>query len=91
MNESKSRHFLANDSKTRNFLALVVVCGYVMTIVVLALVPPLLKIGDPTIISEWMKTFGSLFSGTVGVVMGFYFGRSTAVREEQSGDVGKPD
>ncbi len=67
-----------NDTKTRNVLAMVVVCGYVLSMVTLGLAPPLMNIGEPTVINEQMKTFGSLLTGIVGMIIGFYFGRGSA-------------
>ena len=62
--------------KVRDILALALVGAYVVVMVILGLVPPLRNIGEPLVIQEQMKVFGSLLTGPVGMILGFYFGRA---------------
>lgn len=66
-------------SRLRAVLSLLVVGSFVVVTAVLALAP---VVGGypPEGYSEHLKSYGSLGSGTVGLIVGFFFGK----REEKT-------
>ena len=75
----------------RGAIALVVVGGVVLTSAILALVPLLSDYEEAraTPYYEFVKTYTGIFSGIVGLVFGYYFGRAGTGRSDaQGGDGG---
>jgi hypothetical protein len=70
----KGRNWMDTDT-TRNILSLVVVIGVLLVAAVIVLVP---VFGDLPLAPymELLKAWGALFSGVIGMVLGFHFGRS---------------
>ena len=61
----------------RAIISILVISGFLLTSVVIALTPVLG--GYPTAeYTEHLNAFASLYSGIVGIILGFYFGRSQA-------------
>lgn len=66
---------MPNVEETRNIIALIIILGFVLTLGIIGLVP-ILGLGNTDVSTEYLKTYGSAYSAIVGVVMGYYFGKS---------------
>lgn len=73
----------------RGIIALLVVGGVVLTSSILTLVPIIshYEADRAAIYSEFLKTYTGIFAGIVGLVFGYYFGKSAYV----GGDAGVPN
>jgi hypothetical protein len=60
--------------RVQAILSIIVVASFVLVTGIIALTP---VVGGypPAPFTEHLKTFSSLYSGVVGIVIGFYFGR----------------
>ena len=67
---------LMNIEKVRDSLAFMIVGAFLVIIIVLGILPPFLRIAEPAVIQEHVKFLTSLLSGSVGIVLGFYFGKT---------------
>ncbi|GEM_PF-6058426 len=70
--------------RVRDILAVMFVGVFLSILLVLGILPPLFKIGEPTVIQEHVRFLASLLTGPVGMILGFYFGK-TVKRSEASG------
>jgi hypothetical protein len=61
--------------KVRNILALVTVVGFVIITAVLAIVFPLFGLAPPDKMISYLKDISSIYTGIVGLIIGFYFGK----------------
>lgn len=61
--------------KVRDTLALVTVLGFVLITAVLAIVFPLLALAPPEKMMNYLKDLSSIYSGIVGLIIGYYFGK----------------
>ncbi|HNY32718.1 MAG TPA: hypothetical protein PKO15_17675 [Fibrobacteria bacterium] len=61
-------------------LSILVVSAFLIVTTVVALVP-ILGGYPPDTYTEHLKTFASLYSGVVGIVVGYYFGRNKGKAE----------
>jgi hypothetical protein len=69
-----------SDDNVRPLLALVVVIGVLLVCALLALLPLLGGVQNPQDYVSMLKDFGGLFSGIIGMVLGYYFGKSGSTR-----------
>lgn len=60
---------------TRNIVAIIIVAGFVLTAAIIGLVP-VLGLGKTDVSTQYLQTYSSVYSGVVGTIMGFYFGKS---------------
>ncbi|MDP8267449.1 MAG: hypothetical protein P9L97_01855 [Candidatus Tenebribacter davisii] len=62
-------------SKVQSIISILVVAAFIITTGIIALTPVLgaAPAGEYT---EHLKTFASIYSGIIGLIIGFYFGRS---------------
>lgn len=66
--------------KVQGVLSIIVVSAFVGVTAIVALTPILA--GTPFQEStEHLKTFSSVYSGIVGIIIGFYFGKTQSSRE----------
>ena len=61
--------------KVRDTLALVTVIGFVLITAVLAIVFPLFALAPPEKMMIYLKDLSSIYSGIVGLIIGYYFGK----------------
>lgn len=61
--------------QVRNILALVTVIGFIFITAVLAIVFPLFALAPVDKMIGYLKDISSLYSGIVGLIIGFYFGK----------------
>jgi hypothetical protein len=59
----------------RDILALVTVIGFVLITAILAIAFPLLALAPPDKMINYLKDLSSIYSGIVGLIIGFYFGK----------------
>lgn len=59
----------------RDILALVTVIGFVVITAVLAIVFPLFALAKPADMTNYLKDLSSIYSGIVGLIIGYYFGK----------------
>ena len=67
---------LDSHGRVRNILALFTVIGFVIGIAILAIVFPIAGVSIPTGTIEAVKDISSIYSGLVGMIVGYYFGKS---------------
>ena len=67
-----------NHEKVRGILALLVVGGFVVIMGILAVIPSITQTVSPTVMMEYLRSVGSIFGGMVGLIVGWYFGKSAA-------------
>lgn len=67
---------VASSSVVRNVLALVTVVGFVLITTTLAVLFPLFGLAAPGDMIGYLKELSSIYSGIVGLVIGFYFGKA---------------
>ncbi len=65
-----------NTENVRGTLAIIVVSGFVVAMVVLAIFPWVFEKSSPAVMIEYLKTVGAVFSGIVGAILGYYFGKA---------------
>ena len=65
----------SSGDKVRNILALVTVIGFVLITAVLAVVFPLLALAPPKEMINYLRDLSSIYSGIVGLIIGYYFGK----------------
>lgn len=73
--KSIKKKLLICEEKIRNLLAIVVVFGFVLIIGVLAILSPIFGVGDPDIMTDYIKNVASVYSGIVGFIIGYYFSK----------------
>lgn len=61
--------------RVRDILALVTVIGFVSISAILAIVFPLLALASPEKMMTYLKDLSSIYSGIVGIIIGYYFGK----------------
>lgn len=61
--------------RVRSILAIIVVGGVVVVAAIVALLPHVMVRQDPAELTVTLEKFGSLFSGIVGTIIGYYFGK----------------
>ena len=61
--------------RVRNILAIVTVVGFVLITAVLAIVFPLFALAPPEKMMIYLKDLSSIYSGIVGLIIGYYFGK----------------
>jgi len=61
--------------KVRDTLALITVIGFVLITAVLAIVFPLFALAPPDKMINYLKDISSIYSGIVGLIIGYYFGK----------------
>jgi hypothetical protein len=74
--QTVNQSILDSHGRVRNILALFTVVGFVIGIAILAIVFPLAKITIPEGTIEAVKDISSIYSGLVGMIVGYYFGKS---------------
>ena len=72
---SEEESLYGSTNKVRNILAIVTVVGFVLITAVLAIVFPLLALAPPDAMINYLKDLSSIFSGMVGLIIGYYFGK----------------
>jgi hypothetical protein len=72
---SSNRVPSCSTDRVRNILALVTVIGFVLITAVLAIVFPLFALASPDKMIVYLKDLSSIYSGIVGLVIGYYFGK----------------
>lgn len=65
-----------NTEKVRGILAIVVVVGVLLVCALLALLPLSSGAQNASDYVSILKDFGGLFSGIVGSIIGYYFGKN---------------
>lgn len=67
-------------SRVQAIIGITLVAGFVLTAVVIALTP---AVGGYPVAeyTEHLKTFSSTFSGLVGIVVGYFFGKGRSAPE----------
>ncbi len=77
------------DNKIRNFIALTVVITFLIIISFLTIYPYMAELEGMVDTGGTMLKFlektSSLFSGIIGVILGYYFG-NTSIKETEKGD-----
>jgi len=69
-----NRPIKMNTEKTTSILSIMVVGSFLLTSTIITIFP--LLVGRPaTDFIEHLKVFGGLFSGMVGIILGYYFGQ----------------
>lgn len=66
-----------NIAKVRAILAFSIVGGVLLVSALLVLLPLIGGVQNPEAFLGALKDFGGLFSGIVGTIIGFYFGKSS--------------
>ena len=61
--------------RVRNVLAIVTVVGFILITAVLAIVFPLFALAPPEKMMVYLKDLSSIYSGIVGLIIGYYFGK----------------
>ncbi len=74
--EGDNRISSSSADKVRNILALVTVIGFVFITAVLAVVYPLAGLGKTDQMIAYLKDISSIYTGIVGLIIGFYFGKA---------------
>ena len=65
----------SSSDKVRDILALVTVIGFTVISAILVIVFPLAGLAPPEAMIEILKDVSSIYSGIVGLIIGFYFGK----------------
>ncbi len=61
--------------RVRNTLAIVTVVGFVAITATLAIIFPLFALAPPDVMIEYLKDVALIYSGMVGLIIGYYFGK----------------
>ncbi len=61
--------------RVRDTLALVTVIGFVAVTAILAIVFPLFALAPPNDMIQYLKDVSLIYSGIVGLIIGYYFGK----------------
>ena len=61
--------------RVRNILAVVTVVGFVLISAILAIVFPLFALAPLEKMMIYLKDLSSIYSGIVGLIIGYYFGK----------------
>lgn len=61
--------------RVRNILAIVTVVGFVGITSILAIIFPLFALAPPDVMIQYLKDVSLIYSGIVGLIIGYYFGK----------------
>jgi hypothetical protein len=61
--------------RVRDILAMITVVGFVSITAILAIVFPLFALAPPDVMIQYLKDVALIYSGIVGLIIGFYFGK----------------
>ena len=64
-----------SSDRIRDILALVTVIGFVLITAVMAIIFPLFALASPADMIGYLKDISSIYSGIIGVIIGYYFGK----------------
>jgi hypothetical protein len=71
-----SGHSLRTSSdRVRDILAIVTVVGFIAITAILAIIFPLFALAPPDVMIQYLKDVSLIYSGIVGLIIGFYFGK----------------
>ena len=62
-------------NKIQAIISIIVIVAFIIITGIIALTPVIGAV-PPTGYTEHLKTFASLYSGIIGIIVGYYFGRS---------------
>jgi len=63
-----------NVNKMQAIISILVIAVFVIATCIIALIPILAE-RNPQLYTEHLKTFASLYSGIIGIIVGYYFGK----------------
>lgn len=66
---------LNTTDKVRNILALVTVVGFILITAILAIIFPLCALAPVDKMIGYLKDISSIYTGIVGLIIGYYFGK----------------
>jgi hypothetical protein len=74
--KGNNRLLIDSNDWVRNFLALIIVGGFVIGIAVHAFVIPTIEGKSMDDACRYIKDISSIFNGLIGMIVGYYFGKS---------------
>jgi hypothetical protein len=73
--DARKSNIYHSADKVRNILAIVTVVGFIVITAVIAIVFPLFALAPPNVIIDYLRDLSSIYSGMVGLIIGYYFGK----------------
>ena len=74
--QSINRLLIDSNDRIRNLLALLIVSGFVIGLAILAIVIPIMEGKSMDDAFRYIKDISSIFNGLIGMIVGYYFGKS---------------